>query len=107
MHGTEFPLDTPGPDDHPNGRCSRTPITRSWRDLGINIPEPPSVIPDAQAAFANLSQADQLRIMGPTRLDLLNRGDIKWSDLSTRRENPGWRASHNITPVRDLVGART
>lgn len=107
MHGTEHPLDEPGPDDHQSGRCSRTPLTKSWKDLGINIPEPPSLIPNAQATFAALPQADQLRIMGPTRLDLLNRGDIKWSDLSTRRENPGWRPSHVNTPVRDLVGART
>jgi hypothetical protein len=106
MHGTEHPLDEPGPDDHQSGRCSRTPLTKSWKDLGFNIPEPASLIPDARTTFDALPQADQLRIMGPTRLDLLNRGDIKWGDLSTRRENPGWRPSYNITPVRDLVGAR-
>jgi hypothetical protein len=103
MHGTEHPLDEPGPDDHPNGRCSRTPITRSWKDLGFNIPEPPSIIPDARATFDALPQADRLAIMGPGRLDLLDRGQIKWADLSTQRDNPGWRTSRTTTPLRDLV----
>lgn len=103
MHGTEHPLDEPGPNDHPCGRCSRAPITRSWKDLGINIPEPPSIIPDGRAVFDALPQADRLAIMGPARLDLLDRGQIKWSDLSTQRSNPGWRTSRTTTPLRDLV----
>jgi len=103
MHGTEHPLDEPGPDDHPNGRCSRTPITRSWKDLGINIPEPPSIIPNGRATFDALPQADRLAIMGPGRLDALDRGQIRWSDLSTQRDNPGWRTSRTTTPLRDLV----
>lgn len=103
MHGTEHPLDEPGPDDHPNGKCIRGPSTKSWKELGFDFPETPSLLPDAQTAFAALSRSQQLAVMGPTRLDLLDRGEISWSDLATRRENPGWRPSITTTPVRDLI----
>lgn len=105
MHGTIHPLDEPGPQDHQAGRCSRTPVARPWRDLGINIDEPPSLVPDAQAAFWALSRADQLAVMGPTRLAALQRGDIDWADLSTLRRNTGWRDSYTTTRVADLVGS--
>lgn len=103
MHGTEHPLDEPGPADHPNGKCTRGPLTKTWKELGFDFPETPSLLPDAQTAFASLSRSQQLAVMGPTRLDLLDRGEISWSDLATRRENPGWRPSITTTPVRDLI----
>ncbi len=103
MHGSEHPLDEPGPDDHPNGKCTRGPLTKTWKELGFDFPETPSLLPDAQTAFAALSRSQQLAVMGPTRLDLLDRGEISWADLATRRENPGWRPSITTTPVRDLI----
>lgn len=102
MHGTTHPIDEPGPNDHPNGRCARVPKVRPWADLGISTPEPPDLIPDARARFAALSPADQAAIMGPGRLDLLTSGRIQWDDLATTRTNHGWRDSTTPTPVRDL-----
>lgn len=106
MHGTVHPVEEPGPLGHQQCRCSRTPLTRSWRDLGFDIDEPTSVIPDAQAVFRGLPRADQLAIMGPERLAALDRGAIGWADLARRRENPGWRPSYVPTPVRDLPRRR-
>lgn len=103
MHGTVHPLSEPGPLGHPQCRCSRAPKTASWRDLGFDIDEPDDVIPDAETAFRALSRADQMKIMGPGRLALLDRGDITWRDLVRRRQNPGWRDSYTPTPVRDLA----
>jgi hypothetical protein len=104
-HGIEHPLDEDGPDDHQQGRCARGPLVKSWEDLGFNVKEPPSVVPDAQATFAKLDTAAQLKVMGQTRLDLLDSGSVNWSDLSTRRSTRGWRDSRIPTPVRDLQGA--
>lgn len=103
MHGTIHPLSEPGPLGHPQCRCSRAPKTASWRDLGFDIDEPADVIPDAETAFRALPHADQVKIMGPRRLALLNRGAITWQDLVRRRQNPGWRDSYTPTPVRDLA----
>jgi len=101
-HGNEYPLEMPGPDDHQQGRCARMPVTKPWSELGFDIPEPPSVVPDAQQTFARLSKADQLAVMGPVRLHALNTGAIGWDDLSMLRHTYGWRSSWAPRPVRQI-----
>jgi hypothetical protein len=102
MHGTEHPVTEAGPDDHRSGRCGRLPLLRSWRDLGIDLPEPASAVPNAEAAFDALPEADQLAIMGPVRLELLRSGRARWGDLAIRRDSPNWRPSYTPRPVADL-----
>jgi SPP1 gp7 family putative phage head morphogenesis protein len=99
MNGEMFDADMPGPDDHPNGRCTAVPITKSWADLGIDLDEPADEFPDARAWFDRQTPAVQRQIMGQRRLDALNRGEIGWSDLAVRRENPGWRPSYQVAPL--------
>lgn len=102
-HGTRHPLDEPGPNDHPSGRCARVTITKSWADLGFkNIPEPASLTQSSEDWYKNLTPESQVAIMGKARAELLANGDISWADLSRRQENPGWRPSYNATPVKDL-----
>jgi len=101
-HGQRFPLEQGGPYDHQQGRCSRVSVTKSWKDLGFDIPEPKSVTPDAEEWFNNLTEATQRDIMGPERLRLLQDGSISWKDLSSKQENPGWRDSFIPTSVKDL-----
>lgn len=103
MHGTVHPLSEPGPQGHPQCRCSRAPKTRTWAELGFDLPEPDDEIRDAQATFQALPRDQQLAIMGPTRLAMLEDGVITWADLARKRDNPGWRPSWTATPVRDLV----
>lgn len=105
MHGTEHPLEDDGPIDHHQGRCDRLPLTKSWRELGFNIDEPPSIIPSGEDWFNSLTPDAQLRMMGPTRLELLRSGAISFQDLSTVRKTDGWRDSRHVTPVRDLLKA--
>lgn len=103
LHGTVWPLDEPGPLDHQQGRCSRTPKTKGWEELGFTgIQEPPDLTEDAETVFRNLPQGDQLAIMGQARLDALNSGQVAWRDLAVRRSNSGWRDSYTPRPVRDL-----
>lgn len=102
-HGEFHPLDEDGPLDHQRGRCARMPVTRSWRELGFDQPEPPSAVPDAHTVFRGLPRGEQLAVMGPGRLAALDSGDAQWSDLSALRTTAGWRDSYGVTPVRDLV----
>ncbi|MET9339266.1 hypothetical protein [Nonomuraea sp. NPDC003804] len=102
MHGTVHPMSEPGPIDHQQGRCSRTPKTKSWADLGFDIPEPPDAVQDAREVFDALPQDERLAIMGRRRLELLDSGQIAWSDLSQRRTTTGWRDSYGVRPVKDL-----
>lgn len=102
-HGTMHPLSEPGPYDHQQGRCSRSPVSKSWRSLGFDIEEPPSVMADAETVFKGLPHADQLAVMGPARLAALDSGRASWSDLSVRRTTPGWRDSFAPRPARDFA----
>jgi hypothetical protein len=102
-HGTLHPVEEPGPEDHPQGRCTAVPKTKTWRELGIDLDEPADDFPDARTWFDALTPAEQAAIMGPTRLQLLRAGDIAWDDLATLRRNPDWRPSWQVTPVRTLT----
>lgn len=103
-HGTEHPLTETGPDGHPNCRCSRTLITKSWADLGIDLDEPADSFPDAQSVFGRLPRDQQLAIMGPARLKALDDG-APWSQLAVEKPNAEWRRSFQVRPVRDLAAA--
>lgn len=104
-HGTRYPADTPGPWGHQACRCTAAPLAKSWRELGFNIDEPPSLMPDARATFNALPKADQVAIMGPARLAALNAGRVGWSQLATTRTTPGWRDSVVPTPVKAFPAA--
>ncbi len=93
MNGRLFPIDEPGPDDHPAGRCTAVPVTRSWRDLGIDADEPEGEFPDAQAWFERQTPKVQQQIMGADRLQALNSGRLQWGQIAVARQNPGWRRS--------------
>lgn len=104
MHGTEFPVDQFGPEDHPNGRCSATDKLASWQDLGldldITIPgEAEDVVPDARAWFENLTEESQREILGPTRFAQWQTGSLEWGSFSQRVETPDWRAHHRVAPI--------
>lgn len=102
-HGSMHKVDEAGPDDHQQGRCARVPVTKSWRDLGFDLDEPASILPDSRAWFDGLPGEDQVAIMGQARLDLLNSGKVGWDDLATKRTTSGWRDSWAPTPVKDLT----
>lgn len=99
LNGTVHPLDESGPDGHQNCRCVRVPKTKSWRDLGFDIDEPPSLLPDAGTAFANLGPRDQIHVLGPSRYTAWKAGKFPMSKWATLRKNPGWRDSWNTAPV--------
>jgi SPP1 gp7 family putative phage head morphogenesis protein len=101
-HGRTYAVSVPGPDDHPRGRCTRLPKLATWAELGITAPEPPSLLPNGEKTFNQLSRADQLAIFGPSRLELYRSGAVTWDQLATWRENPQWRRSNQPTTVRDL-----
>jgi SPP1 gp7 family putative phage head morphogenesis protein len=102
MHGTRHPVDEAGPQGHQNCRCSRGPITKTWRELGFDIDEPESSLQDARSVFNALPEADQLAVMGPTRLGMLRDGTARWEDLSVRRPTEGWRDAYYARSVTDL-----
>jgi hypothetical protein len=100
--GNMHPIEEPGPWDHQQGRCARVPVTKTWKELGFDMPEQASQIPDARKVFDSMRQADRLAVMGPQRLAALDKGEISWADLSTKRTTNGWRDSYAPTALKDL-----
>jgi hypothetical protein len=106
QHGRVHPLTEPGPHDHQQGRCNRVAVTKSWAELGIAIPEPPSALPNARERFDALPRAEQLQIMGSARLAALEGGTIDWDQLSVNVTSPGWRGSWVPVSVRQIERER-
>ncbi|VXA92559.1 phage minor head protein [Citricoccus sp. K5] len=105
QHGTEWPVDQFGPEDHQQGRCTFVDKTKTWAELGFTGIEDDE--PDRPAErddwWNSLTEETQDRALGKTRADLLRNGDVTWADLSTRHESPDWRPSYSLTPVKDLL----
>lgn len=100
MHGTVYPHDAPGPLDHPSGRCTSIPVTKTWRELGIDIDEPhaPAMQPGPDW-FDHQPEATQRSILGARRYEAWRRGDYPPDQWAVRKQNPGWRDSHVPGPV--------
>lgn len=96
MHGRVF-----APDVHLEGhqqcRCVQSPLLHGERP-GENG------LQDADAAFARLTRQQQIQVLGPKRLELVEQGRATLGDMATRRDNPGWRAGHYVTPLDQLGG---
>lgn len=93
-HGRDFPLDTPGPLDHQQGRCARVPKTKTWAELGFpGIQDAADATPDADAWFAGLSVDQQKSILTADGYAAWKAGEWPRSEWSTTRSTPGWRDS--------------
>lgn len=97
MDGQVFPADTPGPDDHVNGMCTAVPVTRSWADLGFDIPEPAPLRVTGPEWFANQTEDVQRGILGPSRYEAWVAGDYPVESWREMRSNAGWRQSLQIS----------
>lgn len=100
QHGTVHDLTTPGPLDHPQGRCARIPKTKSWAELGFSGGEEPAdLLPDAAAQFEALTAAEQRAVLGPKRYVAWQAGEYPIDSWTVRRENPDWRPSYQVSPA--------
>lgn len=105
MHGSLHPLDEPGPQGHQNCRCARVPQTKSWRDLGFDIPQPRSVLPDGERTFRQMPTADQVAVLGRARYEAWRAGDLPMSRWAVKQSNDGWRDSY--VPVKPPRSGRS
>lgn len=101
-HGTEYPPDAIGPEDHVCGRCTFTPKTKTWAELGFpDIEEPPDLF-QSTADWIDRNPHDAVSALGPDRYRMLMDGEISLSDMSKRVDNPDWRPSYQATSLTDL-----
>ena len=96
MHGSLHDLDEPGPLDHHQGRCSRVPITKTWKELGIDAPEPDGRVQpgDGEAWLAKQPERVQREILGDRGYEAWKAGQWPSSQWATRRQSADWRDSY-------------
>lgn len=109
LNGSEHALDE-DLYDHPNGRCAKLPKTKSWADLlggfGIDtsdIPDTTASVPSGASWFDGLSAADQRSVLGPSKYDAFNSGNLSLSDLIGYDDDPLWGRSITEKPLKDAV----
>jgi SPP1 gp7 family putative phage head morphogenesis protein len=96
-HGQIFPL-TETLDDHPNGRCSPAPVTKTWAELGI-----PGAAAETSLAAANIESGDswlgrqdvatQRQILGARGANEFRAGNVKLADFAAVRSSKVWGKS--------------
>lgn len=94
MAGTEHSLDELL-NSHPGCRCTPVPRTKSWQDLGIDLPDNRPAVVTGVDRFAGLDEADKLAVLGRGKLEAYNAGHLSLTDLvqptHSHRWGPGMR----------------
>lgn len=103
MHGTKHGLDEML-DDHPNGRCTMLPWTKSWAELGYEgIPDNPELEPGS-ALFEKLNPEKQRSILGPAKYAAWRDGRFTFSQIVGRRDDARWGSMRFERSLKDLIG---
>ncbi len=104
MHGTTHTLDE-RLDDHPGGRCSMVPITKSWRELGYEgVPETRAEISSGREWFERQPDDVQRRMLGPAKHAAWKDGKFALEDLVGRRRSTRWGTTRYERSLQALVG---
>lgn len=103
-HNTVYPLSAPF-IEHVNGRCVPSPVTMTWEELGfppeVSQIAPPGLVGGKSgiAAFAALSETEQVAIVGPGKLALLKAGSITLADTVQETSHPRWGVMHHEASI--------
>lgn len=106
MHGKTFP---PGEimATHPNCRCTQIPITKTWKELGFDVPEiaqPISLTEDGEYFFKKLDVSDQIHVLGKSGHTLWSNGVAKLEDFVQDTYSPQWGFGRTTRSIKDMVG---
>lgn len=97
MHGTRHELSEPGPLGHPNCRCARVPVTKTWAELGFRGMRERKPAGESRDDILNSLTDAQLRdMLGARGYAAWKAGDYPISEWAVRRENKGWRPSYQV-----------
>jgi len=97
LDGKLYTLDQPL-DEHPNGRCALVPEVLDYADLGLDMPRTPPP-ENARDWLAGQSEGVQRDILGGTRFDAWQAGEIELSQLAVVRPHPVWGDTAVVRPL--------
>jgi phage putative head morphogenesis protein, SPP1 gp7 family len=103
MHGTVHSADEEF-SDHPNGRCTPVPLTKSWADLGFaGMPEQPA-LPSGESLFTRLPADQQRQIMGDASYRAWKAGAVNLQDFVGVKNDPRWGQTHYHRSLTEILG---
>lgn len=105
MHGTDHRLEE-RMATHPRCRCAMVPRTRTWRELGYDVPEPARRIVRGADAFEDLAAAQQLKVLGPGKFAAYRDGRLDLADLVGFRRDARWGRVGFERPLREVAGGK-
>lgn len=90
--------------DHPNGRCTPVPLTKSWAELGIpGMAEQPP-IQSGQSQFLMLPADQQRRIMGDASYRAWKAGAVSLEDFVGVKTSSQWGETHYKRSLNEILG---
>lgn len=87
--GKVYPLDKPMPA-HPNCRCSMEPLTKTWRELGVDVDEPVVNRESGAEWFERQPEAVKREMMGDRAYGLYRAGKLTLEDFEGMRHSRTW-----------------
>lgn len=105
LDGTTYPVEEEA-DAHVNCRCTMVPETASWEDLGLGdlgLPET-GIAGELETGpdwFAKQPADLQRALLGPGKLDALNKGEIDWPDMVEHTHNKEWGGMRRAASLRE------
>ena len=105
LHGTEHDADEEF-SDHPNGRCTPVPITKSWADLGFEGMPEQTPIPTGEGLFQRLPSNEQRQILGDAAYRAWKAGAVDLGDFVGVKNDPRWGQSHYTRSLNEILGPK-
>lgn len=97
MHGTRYDTDVPGPLGHPNCRCSRVPVTKTWAELGFpGMRERKPAGETREDILDGMSDEDMRQLLGARGYTAWKAGNYPPEKWAVRRSAAGWRDSFQV-----------
>lgn len=103
LDGQEFALSESFMKSHPNCRCAPTPITITYKDLGLNVPESPSRQTGKQW-FGTLSDTDKAGFFSKAAFKAYKAGAVELDDFVGQSKSKVWGDSYMEKSLKDILG---
>lgn len=103
MHGTIHSVDETL-DGHPRCRCAMVPRTKSWKDLGVDLPDTRPTTEPGTRWLETQATPVQVAIMGKAKHRAWRDGAITLDDMVARHDDPAWgtmRAERSLKSIRE------
>lgn len=106
VDGQEFSMDEGFMPSHVGCRCVPRPKTITYRDMGLDVDEPPDDYQTGKEWFESLPESEQRTFFGKSAWEAYQAGEVKLSDFIGVQESADWGKSFVERSLKDILGER-